>query len=213
MEFSDHFTDRLQIALAQAGGIPHVAQELGIGQSTLYNYRKGAQSPSVAFIYQLARLAGIEPGWIVGTQELSKEQVKVAPVPLYDISISAGGGAVSWAEEVQEHLSFNESWLRENFGEPENLVLFRIVGDSQEPLMSTDDTLMTDRSKRTPGDGLHVVRTGDTLQIKRLHRISASKLQLLSANPAYPPIEIDLEAEGEQFEIVGKGVCLLRMLI
>lgn len=209
------FKQRLKEAVQKAGGVKAVAKQSGIAASTLYNYLAGRQSPSVDVIVTICEKANIHPGWLMG-HDYKADPIEVRPIiriPLYDITVSAGAGSTAWAEQVRDELAFNASWIRERFGDPANLALFRIIGDSQEPLLSTNDILMVDRSQRKVADGLHVVRSGDDLSVKRLQRISAGRVLLLSANEAYPPYEVDLEKEGDQFEIVGRGVWMGRTLV
>ena len=59
---------------------------------------------------------------------------------------------------------------------------------------------MSRRAQRTLRDGIHVVRIGDALMVKRLAASGRGQATLLSENAAYPPIAVAL---GE-LDIIGR---------
>ena len=69
-----------------------------------------------------------------------------------------------------------------------------------EPLLNDGDDILVDRAPRAFRDGIHVVRLGDALMVKRVASAGAGRLSLLSQNLAYPPIEVATE----DVEIVGR---------
>ena len=77
-----------------------------------------------------------------------------------------------------------------------------VAGDSMEPTLRDGDEILVDRAPRALRDGVHVVRAGDSLLVKRLDLGRPGRIALISDNPAYPPIEL---APGE-VEIVGRVV-------
>ena len=64
------------------------------------------------------------------------------------------------------------------------------------------DAILVDRAPRPFRDGVHVVRMGDTLMVKRVASAGAGRLSLLSQNLAYPPVTV----EAEDVEIIGRVV-------
>jgi phage repressor protein C with HTH and peptisase S24 domain len=71
-----------------------------------------------------------------------------------------------------------------------------------EPLLHDGDEILVDRAQRTLRDGIHVVRLGDALLVKRLAAAGPGRATLLSQNYAYPPVEVALD----ELEIVGRVV-------
>lgn len=71
-----------------------------------------------------------------------------------------------------------------------------------EPLLNDGDEILVDRSPRPFRDGLHVVRLGDTLMVKRVASAGPGRIALLSQNLAYPPVEV----AAEEVEIIGRVV-------
>lgn len=71
-----------------------------------------------------------------------------------------------------------------------------------EPLLNDGDEILVDRAPRAFRDGVHVVRLGDTLMVKRVASAGAGRLSLLSQNLAYPPVSVP----AEDVEIIGRVV-------
>ena len=123
-------------------------------------------------------------------------------VPRLPLDASAGPGAVSAEEIPFDAFRFSRRWLREQGLEPGQLSAISVAGDSMEPLLRDGDEILVDRTPRPLRDGIHVVRLGDALMVKRVARAGAGRIALLSQNLAYPPGEVAL---GE-VEIVGRVV-------
>jgi phage repressor protein C with HTH and peptisase S24 domain len=77
-----------------------------------------------------------------------------------------------------------------------------VAGDSMEPLLRDGDEILVDRTPRPLRDGVHVVRVGDTLLVKRVQTGVPGRIVLESQNPAYRPIELD----PAEVEVIGRVV-------
>ena len=71
-----------------------------------------------------------------------------------------------------------------------------------EPLLRDGDEILIDRAPRPFRDGIHVVRLGDTLMVKRVAQAGAGRFALLSQNLAYPPVDVS----AEEVEVIGRVV-------
>lgn len=123
-------------------------------------------------------------------------------VPRLPLGASAGPGAVSAEEIPFDAFRFSRRWLREQGLEPGQLSAIAVAGDSMEPLLRDGDEILVDRTPRPLRDGVHVVRLGDVLMVKRVAAAGAGRISLLSQNLAYPPVEVALD----EVEIVGRVV-------
>lgn len=123
-------------------------------------------------------------------------------IPRMDVGASAGPGAVPAAEEAFDAFRFSRAWLREQGLEAAQLSAITVEGDSMEPLLRDGDDILVDRSPKPFRDGVHVVRLGDTLMVKRVASAGAGRIALLSQNLAYPPIEMP----AGDVEIIGRVV-------
>ena len=71
-----------------------------------------------------------------------------------------------------------------------------------EATLRDGDEILVDRTPRPLRDGIHVVRVGDLLLVKRLDTGRPGMLALVSDNPAYRTIALP----PEEVELVGRVV-------
>jgi hypothetical protein len=122
-------------------------------------------------------------------------------VPRLSLDASAGPGIVDVQENSYDQFLFSGRWLREMGLRGADLSAIRVEGDSMEPLLRSGDEIFVDRNKRA-GEGVHVVRIGDALHVKQVQLAGADRIKLVSANSAYPPIDLALT----DVEIIGRVV-------
>lgn len=123
-------------------------------------------------------------------------------IPRLAVEASAGPGALAGAAEPLGALRFSARWLRSQGLDPAMLSAILVTGDSMEPLLRDGDEILVDRTPRPLRDGIHIVRVGDALLVKRVQAGVPGRLVLESENPAYRPIEVD-PAEAE---VIGRVV-------
>lgn len=127
------------------------------------------------------------------------EWVEIGRLPL---GASAGPGALAQDERPYDTFRFSRRWLREQGLEGAQLSAITVEGDSMEPLLRNGDEILVDRAPRPFRDGVHVVRLGENLMVKRLAAAGPGRLTLLSQNLSYPPIEVSLA----DVEVIGRVV-------
>lgn len=123
-------------------------------------------------------------------------------VPRLNIGASAGPGALPAGEEAFDAFRFSRRWLAEQGLEGAKLSAITVEGDSMEPLLNDGDEILIDTSERPFRDGVHVVRLGDTLMVKRVAQAGAGRFSLLSQNLAYPPVDVG----AEEMQVIGRVV-------
>ena len=126
-------------------------------------------------------------------------------VPRLELGASAGPGAVPGAETAFDTFRFSRRWLAEQGLERAQLSAIRVEGDSMEPLLNDGDEILVDCSPRPFRDGIHVVRLGETLMVKRVASAGPGRVALLSQNLAYPPVEVAAEEVAIIGRVVWKG--------
>ncbi|QZD90015.1 S24 family peptidase [Qipengyuania aurantiaca] len=142
----------------------------------------------------------VELGAVPARPTLRESEDFVA-VPRLALDASAGPGSFS-AEEISfDSFRFSRRWLREMGLDGADLSAIRVEGDSMEPTLRSGDEIFVDRNKRV-GEGVHVVRIGDTLHVKQVQASAPGRIALISANEAYAPIEL----AREEVEIIGRVV-------
>jgi len=154
----------------------------------------------------LARFFGVaeeELGGSVGKSSLPEAaREDFVRVPRLPLGASAGPGAFAFEERPFDSFGFSEHWLREQGLDPNMLSAIAVAGDSMEPELRDGDEILVDRAPRPFRDGIHVVRLGDALHVKRVQRSRPGQLMLVSANTAYPPLEV----EAGEVEVIGRVV-------
>jgi phage repressor protein C with HTH and peptisase S24 domain len=204
------------LELAQARGVSLAALSELVGRNPSYLQqfiRKG--SPRKLEEQDRAKLARF---FGVGEEELREAQdnsYAKAPkrrevgewvdVPRLDLGASAGPGRVADGEAAFDTFRFSRRWLAEQGLERAQLSALRVEGDSMEPLLNNGDEILVDCSPRPFRDGIHVVRLGDTLMVKRVASAGPGRVALLSQNFAYPPVDVVAEEVAIIGRVVWKG--------
>lgn len=159
---------------------------------------------------KLAQFFGVDEGELGAPEDISYVKTPIrgrksgewVDVPRLDVGASAGPGALPQAEGAFDAFRFSRRWLSEQGLDGAQLSAITVEGDSMEPLLRDGDEILVDRAPRPFRDGVHVVRLGDTLMVKRVASTGAGRLALLSQNLAYPPVEVS----AEEVEIIGRVV-------
>lgn len=119
----------------------------------------------------------------------------------------AAGSPILAEEQIEEHHPVDPDLFH-----PRAHYLLRVQGDSMRDAGIHDrDLLAVHRTLEAYSGQIVVARLGDEVTVKRLHRPDAAQdwLELLPANPAFPPIRVDLRQT--TLIIEGIGVGLLRL--
>jgi len=161
----------------------------------------------------LARFFGVEEMELGGPVQGGRKEKSYAKMPIREsedwvevarlnIGASAGPGAIPDTEAAFDAFRFSRRWLAEQGLEGAQLSAITVEGDSMEPLLNSGDEILIDRAPRAFRDGVHVVRLGDTLMVKRVAQAGAGRYSLLSQNLSYPPVDVSTE----EMEVIGRVV-------
>jgi len=158
----------------------------------------------------LAEFLGVVESELGGREENSHDSAGMkrgewVEVPRLPLDASAGPGAWAADERPFDTFRFSSRWLREQGFDPGLLSAIAVAGDSMEPLLRDGDEILVDLTPRPLRDGVYVVRLGEVLQVKRLQAGPPGRITLISANPAYPPMEVALEEVDVIGRVVWKG--------
>jgi len=161
----------------------------------------------------LARFFGVEEALL---SEENSEEISFAPqhksarsdwvdVPRLALDASAGPGALAGAEQPFGALRFSQSWLRGMGLDPARLTTIAVAGDSMVPTLNDGDEILVDQSRQIPRDGIHVVRVGDVLLVKRIDMGRPGRVRLRSDNAIYEPIDLAPDEVAVIGRVVWKG--------
>lgn len=133
-----------------------------------------------------------------------------AMIPGFNIQVSAGYGAVNGDEQPTRHLAFRRKWLKFRGFNEKNLVVVFAKGDSMEPTITNNNSLLIHTEINSIQDGgIYVIRQDDTLLVKRVQRLLDGNLKLISDNIAYEPMVLTKDSF-ETLDVIGQVVWIAK---
>jgi phage repressor protein C with HTH and peptisase S24 domain len=123
------------------------------------------------------------------------------------VRFSAGNGHNISYELVEdsEPAQYRRAWFQKNHINPNQVQRFRVTGNSMEPLLFENDTILVNLSETNIIDGkLYAIRYGDDLRVKYISKRIDGTLVLKSVNPDYAPEEVSRETVEEHISIIGR---------
>ena len=132
-------------------------------------------------------------------------------IPLYNVELSAGHGALVESEEITARYAFRKEWVRRITNSPTTLALCLVKGDSMYPTLSEGDIVMIDTAKKhLQPNGIYCINIGGYAAVKRIELGVTGKARIISDNTAeYPLYEADLS----DLRIIGQVIWYARELI
>lgn len=207
----DTFMKRLREAttiISQA----NLAKTLSISRAAITQAKKNNSIP-IKWIAELSRLHNVNPDWLekgAGPKILSQNNYHEIFQQVLKVKarLSAGGGSFETEPEIEEFYSFRKDWLRRK-GQPKDMVLMDIFGNSMEPELKDGDTVLIDQSQKAVMAGaIYAVGLADTIVVKRLEK-RPKELVLISENERYPVMRFRDE-EMNSVRIIGKVIWVCR---
>jgi phage repressor protein C with HTH and peptisase S24 domain len=215
---------------------------IGIKQSTYSNMvgSRGSR-PSGEVVIAVLQKTNVDPRWLIdGTGEMllvdgfgadlhpSKQsppgQVResgqpyggaaLVRTPLYNVSAAAGAGREVAEEDKIDELVFTETFWERQLRMPRGLILaLRVDGDSMHPTLGDGDVVVADLTQpRAWRDGIWVFNFEGVALIKRLQKLPANRLKVISDNAAYAPYEISAVDDEERLRLIGPILLAVRRL-
>ncbi|WP_010324346.1 LexA family transcriptional regulator [Marinobacterium stanieri] len=214
---SELFSERLRLAIGSES-INKFASKCGFSESLVRKYLSGS-IPGFDKAAVMARAAGVSLEWLAGERGERGEvrpaegnasestlEDEFAMIPGYSIQVAAGTGTLPSNEKPSRKLAFRRKWLRFRGLNEQDLVLVFAKGDSMEPTISDNNTLMIDTSQRELSDGsIYVIRTDHHLIVKRVQQLWNKGILLLSDNKEYEK-QIVEPNEADDLEVIGRVV-------
>jgi phage repressor protein C with HTH and peptisase S24 domain len=199
------------VALAREHGVGLSALSTLIGRNQAYLQqfiRKGSpRKLEEGDRRTLARFFGVDESELGGGEEISSvsEPRALSPwvdVPRLALDASAGPGAMAGGEAPVGQFRYGRAWLRAQGLSPAQLSVIAVAGDSMVPTLHDGDEILIDRTPRAGRDGVHVVRVGETLLVKRLVFERPGQVRVISDNRSYDPYDLPLD----EVAIIGRVV-------
>ncbi|QGY38794.1 transcriptional regulator [Pseudodesulfovibrio cashew] len=187
-----------------------LARELSVGRAAV-SLAKRKDSVPARWILDLSAAYGLNPLWLEQGRGVPRPEAAGASgeddpayfeVPKVRARLSAGGGSFETESQVEGYYSFRADWLHSR-GNPTNMVLMEVVGNSMEPEIKEGDMVLIDESRTQVLSGsIYAVGVEDTVMVKRVERLPGT-LVLRSDNLDYSPIHLSGD-ELDNVRVIGK---------
>ncbi len=110
--------------------------------------------------------------------------------PHLDLGVAAGPGRELWDEPCESWVDIPGDLPRGQF------IALTVSGDSMVPLLHSGDVVLTQLGAAVRRDAVVVARRGDDgYVVKRVGDFDDWSIELVSLNPAYPPVRVPREAD------------------
>lgn len=171
---------------------------------------------------KVSRFLGVNYDWLVtGRGSPDAEDVVSLPddiaasdgyvqIKEYTITCGAGSGCTPSYEEIENSIpaTYRQSYFDHLGISPSVCKRFRVKGDSMEPILFNDDTILVDTSdnKRISNNSVYAINVGDEVRVKRLILQMNKDLIIRSENKAYPDEIIKHDDSNACFSIIGRVI-------
>ncbi len=229
----DAFSKRLK-SVIKGESVSSFASKCGFGESLLRKYLNGT-TPGADKLLAMAKAANVSVEWLISGKEenryknesASSESIvaesritqnqaylseigykwdEFAQIPLYDVEVSAGYGAVIDQEQIKGVIAFRKDWLKGKGLQQDKVITLTAKGDSMEPTIEHGDLLLVDCNTRTvSSDSIYIIRREGHLFVKRLQQMISGDLHIKSDNKTYSQ-EVIPKQQVASLDIIGRVV-------
>ncbi|AQS38611.1 putative transcriptional regulator [Shewanella psychrophila] len=220
------FSERL-VTLIGEESVRSFGRRVEISDGTLRKYLQHNTEPSLSRLVRIAHECGVTIEWLATGQgpmhpidEPSSSEIvcnythidvaefneEFTLIPGYHVNVSTGHGVLADEHPIKRHLAFRKKWLTYRKFESCKLAVVFAKGDSMEPTIHSNNSLLVDMADTKLTDGsIFVLRLGDDLYAKRLQKRFDGGIELLSDNKEYKD-QIVKSDEIDTLQILGKVV-------
>ena len=186
-----------------------LARRIGVSQGTIQHILRGTTRKS-KYIPDIARELRVPVSWLQGEEDNQAlvdggEVIAQGAVALREVDIGFGMGGGTFLEEHAdtEWRTFDGRWLADiTSSRPDMLFVARGVGDSMWPTLHDSDVIIVDRGRQRldQQDRIWALTYGGLGMVKRVRALSATRILIISDNPAVS----DFEADPEELRVIGR---------
>jgi phage repressor protein C with HTH and peptisase S24 domain len=206
------FPDRVLYIINQYKSVSNLARLIKLSESVVRKWRDGKSDPSRENLLSLANVSGVSIEWLVagtgaiypnGTDLTSdSEEPEFAFIRDYEaqLTITGNGG------QATQSIALRHQWLKHRGLNEKDLVMVFTKGDSMEPTISDNNTLIVDTSDTEPQDGgIYAIRNDGHLLVKRTQVAVGQGVWLISDNKEYKEQLVRFE-DTLDLDVIGRVV-------
>lgn len=199
---------RLKMALDKYSMKPQeLSEKSGVSKASISQYINGSHTPSNISSGKIATVLNVNPLWLMGFDVPMDITVKPHVQHKKGVSINVLGRVAAGIpiEAVEDIVDTEE--ITEEMASTGTYFGLQIKGDSMEPRMCSGDVVIVrQQDDAESGDIVIAMVNGDDATCKRLRKYRDG-IELISNNPAYPPMFYSNE------EIVTKPVKIIGKVV
>lgn len=186
-----------------------IGRNIGVTKKVISDWKLGRSEPDAEQLRRLAEYFKVSVAYVLGETETKSGPTKI---PIYEAEASAGHGCFNDVENVENYLVIDRETIRGELQcNPDSLAIIRVRGDSMTPTIKPGEMIIIDKTVNSfITDGIYVIRLDETMIVKRIQILLGKKVNVISANQAYPPFQIDL-ANSEGLGVVGRVMAIISM--
>ena len=224
---SGGFTERLAYLISESKNITALAKSSNMSLSGLQRLAAGGM-PTLPRLISIARAGKVSVEWLAtGEGEMYRDSSKTSRlkphreitdtlgcsvdldefyfIPRYDLNASAGHGAMVDNESHRETMAFRKSWVDNTLQvNPKGLAVLGVKGDSMDPEINNKDVVLINTYDNSLRDGIYVLRFDNDLIVKRIQKLLAGTIEIISANPVYKTMTLHTSSLPEDFGVIGR---------
>lgn len=125
-------------------------------------------------------------------------------IPCVRGEVSAGAGRIP-DETIEMRIAFRRDWIQRK-GDPRNMSIIRVKGDSMEPTLQSGDLVLIDHNHNhlDPSGGIYAIAVNDHIMLKRIQFFPRqNRVKIISDNAARYEAE---EHPADEVNINGKVI-------
>ena len=181
----------LKDALERSGRSAYsVATAIGHAPNWLYRVLGGKSGILLPTLREVADELGVSLGSLVDPPAITRgASADTGYIEVKELAAATGAGS-PWDETVTGHLAFQQSWLKRHNIHPDWATVIRVRGDSMQPTLLEDDSILVDTSRTARREGFIfvVMLVGPGVVVKRAACDDSGEWLLVSDNPVWTPI-------------------------
>ena len=167
----------------------YLAEKLGCSSVQVGKWEKASDNIEIRTVKRIADILNVPLSFITGEQLIDLDKAsdyEYVFIPQVAGRISAGGG-LEPDNTIELKMAFRKDWV-ERKGNPNDMNIIRVLGDSMEPTLQSGDLVLINHSRNyiDPQGGIYALAIDGQIMLKRVQLVpSKGHARIISDNPQY----------------------------
>ena len=183
-----------------------LAKALGVEDAVFEKMLNGLIDPPLSVLTKLVVKFGLDAQWLLTGHHYKSENSitdEFILVPVFDWDDYDNDGNIKPDAKPITRVAYRKDLLQLRGLKPQDLHATISRSDSMEKTISKKDVLLIDTSQKLQHDeGIFIIKYGNTVSVKRIQTQLDGKILLISDNPAYSPMLVNLQED--KFTVIGR---------